>query len=478
MGPTPEEAAEIAELEAAEEYAVLHENDFLLEAPEWRIKMHEFALGQPFEIFIAAIIIMNVITMAMEHYNMSDNFKLFLQVTNYIFTAIFVIEMVAKQISLGLARYHCGLQRHWNNFDVFIVFISVLGILIEDVIGSDNVPIDPSMLKVLRILRVARILKLLKNAKDLVVLLTVVARSLAQVGNLALLLFLLFFIYAALGIELFGKICTDDTLYECDSIGSFAHFRNFGMAMLLLFRLSTGDNWNGVLKDAMLEAPYCDDQPLEDCDKNCCANSTIAPLYFISFTLLSTFVMLNLVIAVLMAELEDASDGGSEAEEECGDDVPNALVNGDDSKDGKKAQEAKAPDAHPISNLAKSDVTEPASNAKVGGESEEENTDSLEQQVREVLGPEAESEPGQGKEKKKMEHLEAELEDIVANAPVLPPLPHQQHQLTKVNSNPTTPGRPSSFVPFAPALVVPDEPEVEGGNVQATTTQQAAESDD
>merc|ERR1719181_2634980 len=58
----------------------------------------------------------------------------------------------------------------------------------------------------------------------------------------------------------------------------------------------------------MLESPYCDDSDPDNCTKNCCANTVIAPLYFISFCLVSTFVMLNLVIAVLMAELENAEN--------------------------------------------------------------------------------------------------------------------------------------------------------------------------
>jgi len=478
--PTPEEEAEMAEIKAAEDYAILHENDFLVEYSETRLKMHAFALGQPFEIFIALIIIMNVLTMAMEHYNMSDNFQMFLRITNYIFTAIFVFEMFAKQAALGLTRYHTGLQKAWNNFDVFIVFISVLGILIDDVIGPDNVPIDPSMLKVLRILRVARILKLLKNAKDLMVLLTVVARSLAQVGNLATLLFLLFFIYAALGIELFGRICTDDTLFECDSIGPYAHFRNFGMTMLLLFRLSTGDNWNGILKDAMLEAPDCDDTG-DECIKNCCANTAIAPLYFISFCLVSTFVMLNLVIAVLMAELESAEDEAVDFEDEF-EEEENVLAAKEEEKQdegkgppaAKQDKDGEAPGAIVLDGQAlaskKEDPVHKESDNK--GESEEETTETLERQVREALQPESASDAEVEKSaqaKKQIETLEAELAAALAqqedrsesptSAPALPPLP--LHSPPKVSSNPTTPGRPSSFVPFAPALVVDDDQEQE-----------------
>merc|ERR1711988_1522962 len=189
---------------------------------------------------------------------MTAEFRMFLRISNYIFTLIFIYELVVKYIAFGCKRFHRGSYPRslagWNNFDWFIVFISILGILFDDVIGADNLPIDPAILRILRILRVARILKLLKSAKDLVILLTTVSRSLAQVGNLGLLLGLLFFIYAALGIELFGRLaCTDSN--PCDGISEYANFENFGMAVLVLFRLSTGDNWNGMMKDGLREVP-------------------------------------------------------------------------------------------------------------------------------------------------------------------------------------------------------------------------------
>jgi hypothetical protein len=437
--PTEEELEQARQEKEDYDYAVEHENDFLTEYPSWRVKLWEFALGQAFEIFVAIIIILNVLTMAMEHYDMTDGFKLFLRLTNYLFTFIFVFEMVAKQVALGLPRYHCGLNKNWNNFDVFIVFISILGILIEDVIGSDNVPIDPSMLKVLRILRVARILKLLKNAKDLMVLLNVVAQSLGQVGNLGLLLFLCFFIYAALGIELFGTICTDDTLFECNSIGSFAHFRNFGMAMLVLFRLSTGDNWNGIMKDALLESPYCDDTDPDNCTKNCCANTVIAPLYFISFCLVSTFVMLNLVIAVLMAELENAEndpDLQGPADEET------KVESLDFKNDADETKVEFTPDVD----------SKPPPPSDV-----EESIDTLERQMNDVL--ESDAAPEKNKpEPDPLEHLDTELEEMASyGQPTLPPLSNPAADKDSANAN--SPDRPSHFVPFAPGLVATDEPE-------------------
>ena len=114
----------------------------------------------------------------------------------------------------------------------------------------------------MRVLRIARVLKLLKTAKGVRRLLETVAHALPQVGNLGLLFLLLFFIFAALGVELFGTIgkfnrlsifpltyfavCDED--HPCQGLGRHASFANFGIAWLTLFRVSTGDNWNGIMK--------------------------------------------------------------------------------------------------------------------------------------------------------------------------------------------------------------------------------------
>ena len=49
--------------------------------------------------------------------------------------------------------------------------------------------------------------------------------------------------------------CDED--HPCHGLGEHAHFRSFGMAYLTLFRIATGDNWNGIMKDTLREE--CDD---------------------------------------------------------------------------------------------------------------------------------------------------------------------------------------------------------------------------
>lgn len=122
-----------------------------------------------------------------------------------------------------------------------------------------------------------------------------------QVGNLGLLFFLLFFIFAALGVELFGRLECSDEL-PCQGLGEHAHFANFGMAFLTLFRVATGDNWNGIMKDTLRDD--CDDAA--DCVRNCCVSTVIAPIFFVIFVLMAQFVLVNVVVAVLMKHLEES----------------------------------------------------------------------------------------------------------------------------------------------------------------------------
>jgi len=94
--------------------------------------------------------------------------------------------------------------------------------------------------------------------------------------------------------------CSDE--HTCQGLGEHAHFGNFGMAFLTLFRVATGDNWNGIMKDALRED--CDNAA--DCVKNCCVADGIAPMFFVIFVLMAQFVLVNVVVAVLMKHLEES----------------------------------------------------------------------------------------------------------------------------------------------------------------------------
>ncbi|XP_072414330.1 voltage-dependent T-type calcium channel subunit alpha-1G isoform X1 [Chiloscyllium punctatum] len=265
-----------------------------------RLIIHKMCTSHYLDLFITVVIGLNVITMAMEHYRQPKVLDEALKICNYIFTIIFVLESVFKLVAFGFRRFF---KDRWNQLDLAIVLLSIMGITLEEIEVNASLPINPTIIRIMRVLRIARVLKLLKMAVGMRALLNTVIQALPQVGNLGLLFMLLFFIFAALGVELFGDLECDD-YHPCEGLGRHATFRNFGMAFLTLFRVSTGDNWNGIMKDT-----------LRDCNQEgTCYNTVVSPIYFVSFVLTAQFVLVNVVIAVLMKHLEESN---KEAKEEA-----------------------------------------------------------------------------------------------------------------------------------------------------------------
>ncbi|XP_030638815.1 voltage-dependent T-type calcium channel subunit alpha-1I [Chanos chanos] len=266
-----------------------------------RLMIHTLCTSHYLDLFITFIICINVVTMSLEHYSQPHSLEIALKYCNYFFTSTFVLEAVLKLVAFGFRRFF---KDRWNQLDLAIVLLSVMGITLEEIEISAALPINPTIIRIMRVLRIARVLKLLKMATGMRALLDTVVQALPQVGNLGLLFMLLFFIYAALGVELFGElVCNED--YPCEGMSRHATFENFGMAFLTLFQVSTGDNWNGIMKDTLRECPpgeYTCNPSLQ----------FISPLYFVSFVLTAQFVLINVVVAVLMKHLDDSNKEAQE----------------------------------------------------------------------------------------------------------------------------------------------------------------------
>uniref|UniRef100_A0A8B9CBK2 Voltage-dependent T-type calcium channel subunit alpha-1H n=1 Tax=Anser brachyrhynchus TaxID=132585 RepID=A0A8B9CBK2_9AVES len=263
--------------------------------------IHSLCTSHYLDLFITFIIGINVITMSMEHYNQPKSLDEALKYCNYVFTIVFVFEAVLKLVAFGFRRFF---KDRWNQLDLAIVLLSIVGITLEEIEMNAALPINPTIIRIMRVLRIARVLKLLKMATGMRALLDTVVQALPQVGNLGLLFMLLFFIYAALGVELFGKLdCSEEN--PCEGLSRHATFTNFGMAFLTLFRVSTGDNWNGIMKDTLRE---CTRE-----DKHCLSYlPVISPVYFVTFVLIAQFVLVNVVVAVLMKHLEESNKEAKE----------------------------------------------------------------------------------------------------------------------------------------------------------------------
>uniref|UniRef100_A0A8C4Q0X7 Voltage-dependent T-type calcium channel subunit alpha n=1 Tax=Eptatretus burgeri TaxID=7764 RepID=A0A8C4Q0X7_EPTBU len=272
---------------------------YYIEYSHTRLLIHSVCTSNYLDLFITAVIGLNVITMAVEHYDQPTSLEEGLKFCNYAFTSVFVLEAVLKLVAFGIRRYF---KDRWNQLDLAIVLLSIMGITLEEIEMKASLPINPTIIRIMRVLRITR--GVCDYSDNMIIILW---WCLYQVGNLGLLFLLLFFIYASLGVELFGGLSNSE--YPCEGLSRHATFENFGMALLTLFRVSTGDNWNGIMKDTLRECSTL--------DRHCISYlPLISPIYFVTFVLTAQFVLVNVVVAVLMKHLEESSEEAREEEEE------------------------------------------------------------------------------------------------------------------------------------------------------------------
>ena len=140
----------------------------------------------------------------------------------------------------------------------------------------------------MRVFRVSRVLRLAGKAKGLKALLKTIIMSIDSLFNVFILLMLIFFIMAVLSNTMFYEVT------EGVVIDEWKNFTNFHQAFSLLFSISTGEDWNRIMYDTMDVPPNC--IPGKTC------GSSIAPVFFLSFIMIVSNIMLNLFILVIIQQ--------------------------------------------------------------------------------------------------------------------------------------------------------------------------------
>ncbi|XP_038156476.1 sodium channel, voltage gated, type XII, alpha a [Cyprinodon tularosa] len=254
----------------------------------WWLKLKEcvkFMVMDPFlDLGITICIVLNTLFMALEHYPMTDEFNTMLSVGNLVFTGIFTAEMVLKLIALDPYYYF---QQGWNIFDGVIVCLSLMELGLSTVEG----------LSVLRSFRLLRVFKLAKSWPTLNTLIKIIGNSVGALGNLTLVLAIIVFIFAVVGMQLFGKNyqdCVCKISIDCQL--PRWHMKDFFHSFLIVFRVLCGE-WIETMWDCMEVAG----QPL-------------CILVFMLVMVIGNLVVLNLFLALLLSSF--SSDNLSAPEED------------------------------------------------------------------------------------------------------------------------------------------------------------------
>uniref|UniRef100_A0A674EW28 Voltage-dependent L-type calcium channel subunit alpha n=1 Tax=Salmo trutta TaxID=8032 RepID=A0A674EW28_SALTR len=243
-----------------------------------------------FEYIMFVLIMLNTLCLAVQHYGQSATFNYVMDILNMVFTAVFTAEMVLKLIAFKPRHYFTDA---WNTFDALIVVGSVVDIAITEVNNTeDNARISITFF---RLFRVMRLVKLLSRGEGIRTLLWTFIKSFQALPYVALLIAMLFFIYAVIGMQVFGKIAMVDGTH----INRNNNFQTFPQAVLLLFRCATGEAWQEIML-ACISGKLCDPESDYNPGEEMTCGASFAYIYFISFYMLCAFLIINLFVAVIM----------------------------------------------------------------------------------------------------------------------------------------------------------------------------------
>ena len=214
-----------------------------------------------FEYSIILLILFNALILGLQTSPaMVAQYGNLLEQGNNFVLAVFVVEALLKMAAL-YPRPQRYFSDGWNVFDFTIIVFSLI-------------PATGSFAMVARLARLMRVLRLISAIRDLRLITAALLRSIPGVGNVVMLMSVIVYIYAIVGHQLFSEHDPEN-------------WHNLGVSVLTLFQIITLEGWNDVMRTAMRLNP-------------------LAWIYFVSFVILCTFVVINMFIAIIINNLEDA----------------------------------------------------------------------------------------------------------------------------------------------------------------------------
>ncbi|XP_060109232.1 voltage-dependent L-type calcium channel subunit alpha-1F [Heteronotia binoei] len=232
---------------------------------------------------VLLLVFLNTLTIASEHYNQPDWLTEIQDYANKVLLSLFTLEMLLKLYSLGLQAYFVSF---FNRFDCFVV----CGGILETVLVEFKI-MQPLGISVLRCVRLLRIFKVTRHWASLSNLVASLLNSMKSIASLLLLLFLFIIIFSLLGMQLFGgKFNFDETQTKRST------FDTFPQALLTVFQILTGEDWNAVMYDGIMAygGPYFP--------------GMLVCVYFIILFICGNYILLNVFLAIAVDNLADGDN--------------------------------------------------------------------------------------------------------------------------------------------------------------------------
>jgi voltage-gated sodium channel len=235
-----------------------------------------------FQNFIIGVILFAAVLVGLEtSKTISAEYGDWLKVLDRVVLTIFTGEILLKIAAEGRRPWRFFLDG-WNLFDFVIVGVCFL-------------PLQAQFVAVLRLVRILRVLRLVSVLPRLQLLVGALLKSMPSIGYVALLLSIHFYIYAVLGVFLWGE---NDPM----------RFGSLPLTFLTLFQCVTMEGWVDIMHTQMWGCSQFAQSGMEAACTASRGMPIIAPIYFISFIILGTMIILNLFIGVMMNSLQEMQE--------------------------------------------------------------------------------------------------------------------------------------------------------------------------
>lgn len=258
-------------------------------------KVNKFVHSAGFQQCILTLIVVSGILVGFETYpafNETTNIGQAIDLVQKAILGVFVVEIILKIVACGSRPWNY-FRQGWNLFDFAIVAVCFL-------------PLNAKFATVFRLARLLRTLRMVTVLPRLQLLVGALLKSIPSLGYIGLLLGLHFYVYACAGTFLFAK---NDPL----------RFGNLHTTALTLFQVLTLEGWNDILSTQLngSDVEYSEEwKALSEAKRPDYRVSQAQPIpaaiFFISFILLGTMIMLNLFTGVIISSMEEVQEERAE----------------------------------------------------------------------------------------------------------------------------------------------------------------------
>ncbi|KAG8000543.1 Sodium leak channel non-selective protein [Nibea albiflora] len=250
----------------------------------FRAKMYDITQHPFFKRGIAVLVLAQSVLLSVKWDVGDDQVTFPLATISVVFTFIFVLEVTMKLIAMSPAGYW---QSRRNRYDLLVTSLGVIWIVLHFALLNAYTYMMGTCVIVFRFFTICG-----KHVTLKMLLLTVVV-SMYKSFFIIVGMFLLLLCYAFAGVVLFG------TVKYGENINRHANFSTAGKAITVLFRIVTGEDWNKIMHDCMVQAPFCTPDKHRYWETDC-GNYAGALIYFCSFYVIIAYIMLNLLVAIIV----------------------------------------------------------------------------------------------------------------------------------------------------------------------------------